>query len=165
MLFSDMEMTSRGEGEAVRPIIFIAQNLGGIVVKNFLGVSRSGSLVGQTILSATKRGAILGYPAQGLTNRDGGKDHLQYLPAVPQESEHQDSQQLSAKVITQAQGVYFWVKLVVDDLAENLREGDSIEELTGYLGTISLELVDLYMRTGLWKNIADLVWKKHLWLT
>lgn len=54
---------------------------------------------------------------------------------------------LSAKIIALAQGVFLWVKLVVDELVEGLREGDGLEELTEFLEATPLQLSDLYKRT------------------
>ncbi|KAK2747372.1 hypothetical protein FQN55_005121 [Onygenales sp. PD_40] len=55
-------------------------------------------------------------------------------------------QPLVDEIISKAEGVFIWVKLVVDELVEGLCEGDSIEELRGILSTIPSELKDLYHR-------------------
>ena len=49
-------------------------------------------------------------------------------------------------IIEKAQGVFLWVRLVVDELIEGLCEGDNIEELKDLLSTIPAELEDLYER-------------------
>jgi hypothetical protein len=49
-------------------------------------------------------------------------------------------------IINQAQGVFIWVKLVVDELIEGLGEGDTIEELRETLSAIPSELEELYLR-------------------
>ena len=49
-------------------------------------------------------------------------------------------------VVGRAEGVFLWVRLVADELAEGLREGDSIEELRDLLLGIPTELGELYTR-------------------
>jgi hypothetical protein len=53
---------------------------------------------------------------------------------------------LVEEVIAKAEGVFIWVKLVVDELIEGLCEGDSIEELRNILSVIPSELEGLYRR-------------------
>ena len=55
-------------------------------------------------------------------------------------------QLLSENVIKKAQGVFLWVKLVIEELIEGLREGDSFEELDDLLDSIPTELSELYTR-------------------
>ena len=45
-----------------------------------------------------------------------------------------------------AEGVFLWVKLVVDELVEGLCEGDTLEELEALLSDIPTELSELYTR-------------------
>jgi hypothetical protein len=62
---------------------------------------------------------------------------------------HTDGKRLEALVsgITEkAQGVFLWVRLVVDEFIEGLCEGDSLKELTDLLSGIPSELQDLYTR-------------------
>jgi hypothetical protein len=54
--------------------------------------------------------------------------------------------ELIEEVIEKAQGVFLWVRLVVDELVEGLCEGDHIEELRDLLATMPSELEDLYLR-------------------
>ena len=49
-------------------------------------------------------------------------------------------------IIDKAEGVFLWVNLVNDELAEGLCEGDSIEELRDLLSGIPNELEELYTR-------------------
>lgn len=53
---------------------------------------------------------------------------------------------LIESVIRRAHGVFLWVKLVVDELAEGLREGDLPQEMEELLSTIPDELSSLYAR-------------------
>ncbi|MCJ1394530.1 hypothetical protein MMC18_007409 [Xylographa bjoerkii] len=53
---------------------------------------------------------------------------------------------LTDNIVEKAQGVFMWVKLVVNELIEGLCEGDSIEELRELLSTIPTELEELYIR-------------------
>ena len=53
---------------------------------------------------------------------------------------------LVGDIIGKANGVFLWVRLVVDELIEGLSEGDSLEELKRSLGEIPTELGDLYSR-------------------
>ena len=54
---------------------------------------------------------------------------------------------LIADVIERAEGVFLWVRLVVDELIEGICEGDSIKELQDLLSGIPSELEELYTRT------------------
>jgi hypothetical protein len=45
-----------------------------------------------------------------------------------------------------AQGVFLWVRLVIDEMIEGLCEGDTIHELRSLLSTIPSELEELYAR-------------------
>ena len=54
---------------------------------------------------------------------------------------------LTGNVIERAEGVFLWVKLVVDELTERICEGDSIEELKDLLSGIPDELEELYTRS------------------
>jgi hypothetical protein len=55
-------------------------------------------------------------------------------------------QSLTQIIIKMSQGVFLWVRLVMDELIEGLCEGDSIEELGDLLSTIPTELGELYSR-------------------
>ena len=50
-------------------------------------------------------------------------------------------------VVREAQGVFLWVRLVVDEIVEGICEGDTMEELVTLLSTIPTELRELYKRT------------------
>jgi Putative serine esterase (DUF676) len=50
------------------------------------------------------------------------------------------------EIIDRAQGVFLWVRLVVDEIVEGLREGDTLAEMKELLDTIPTELGDLYHR-------------------
>lgn len=65
MLLSDLETARRGDGAALRPIIFIAHSLGGIVVKDAICISQTNPLVGRSILPSTKGVLFLGTPHKG----------------------------------------------------------------------------------------------------
>jgi hypothetical protein len=54
--------------------------------------------------------------------------------------------ELTEDIIQRAQGVFLWVRLVVQELVEGLCEGDSIKELQEILATIPTELVEMYER-------------------
>jgi hypothetical protein len=49
-------------------------------------------------------------------------------------------------IIENAQGVFMWVRLVVEELVVAVWEGDSVQELKMLLSTIPTELEDLYVR-------------------
>ena len=49
-------------------------------------------------------------------------------------------------VVDHAEGVFLWVRLVVDELIEGLCEGDSMEELQDLLSGLPTELEELYTR-------------------
>ena len=53
---------------------------------------------------------------------------------------------LISYIIERAHGVFLWVRLVVDEVSEGLREGDSIQELKELLSSIPTELESLYAR-------------------
>lgn len=53
---------------------------------------------------------------------------------------------LITDVIMRAQGVFLWVRLVIDEMIEGLCEGDTIHELSSLLSTIPSELEELYAR-------------------
>lgn len=55
-------------------------------------------------------------------------------------------QNLTQTIIKKSQGVFLWVRLVMDELIEGLCEGDSIEELGDLLSVIPTELGELYSR-------------------
>ena len=60
-----------------------------------------------------------------------------------------DTQKLNiliGRIVIKAEGVFLWVRLVVDELIEGLCEGDSIEELQVLLSTIPTELSEFYTR-------------------
>lgn len=63
------------------------------------------------------------------------------------EKGEQELNDLLQKIIEKANGVFLWVRLVVDELLEGLCEGDSIQELDDILSTIPTELRELYLRT------------------
>lgn len=50
------------------------------------------------------------------------------------------------EILVKAEGVFIWVKLVVNELAEGLRDGDTIAELRELLSSLPSELRDLYHR-------------------
>ena len=49
-------------------------------------------------------------------------------------------------ILHKAQGVFIWVRLVIEELVEGLCDGDTVEELQQILVTIPTELGDLYHR-------------------
>ena len=53
---------------------------------------------------------------------------------------------LIGDIVKMADGIFLWVRLVVDELVEGLCEGDSAEELRELLSIIPTELEDLYTR-------------------
>ncbi|KAL9077590.1 MAG: hypothetical protein Q9157_003314 [Trypethelium eluteriae] len=53
---------------------------------------------------------------------------------------------LTERIVEKAEGVFLWVKLVVDEIVEGLCEGDTDEELETLLSTMPTELGDLYTR-------------------
>lgn len=53
---------------------------------------------------------------------------------------------LVERIVQKAQGVFLWVRLVVNEILEGLCEGDTIEEMETLLSTIPTELEDLYTR-------------------
>jgi len=50
------------------------------------------------------------------------------------------------EIVERAQGVFIWVKLVVDEMVDGLCQGDSVPELRRRLSTIPSELESLYKR-------------------
>ena len=58
-----------------------------------------------------------------------------------------DLRTLIENIIRAAQGVFMWVRLVVDELIDCLMDGESLEELNHILLTIPTELEDLYERS------------------
>lgn len=50
------------------------------------------------------------------------------------------------EIVERAQGVFIWVKLVVDEMVDGLCQGDSVSELRHRLSTIPSELESLYQR-------------------
>lgn len=50
------------------------------------------------------------------------------------------------EIVERAQGVFIWVKLVVDEMVDGLCQGDSVPELRRRLSTIPSELESLYQR-------------------
>ena len=54
---------------------------------------------------------------------------------------------LTDKIIEAAQGVFMWVRLVVDELMERLMDGESLEEINTVFSAIPTELGDLYERS------------------
>lgn len=54
---------------------------------------------------------------------------------------------LVERIVQKAQGVFLWVRLVVNEIVEGLCEGDTVEEMETLLSTIPTELEDLYTRT------------------
>jgi hypothetical protein len=53
---------------------------------------------------------------------------------------------LIAEVVSRAEGVFLWVRLVIDEIVEGICEGDTIDELKELLSTIPSELEKLYTR-------------------
>ena len=53
---------------------------------------------------------------------------------------------LVENIVRDAQGVFLWVRLVVNEIVEGICEGDTMEELVTLLSTIPTELGDLYKR-------------------
>lgn len=53
---------------------------------------------------------------------------------------------LTESIVQKAQGVFLWVRLVVDEVIEGLCEGDTVEELEIFLLDLPTELEDLYIR-------------------
>ena len=53
---------------------------------------------------------------------------------------------LVEKIVGEAQGVFLWVRLVVNEIVEGICEGDTTEELVTLLSTIPTELGELYKR-------------------
>ena len=53
---------------------------------------------------------------------------------------------LVENIVRKAQGVFLWVRLVVDEIVEGVCEGDTTEELMTLLSTIPTELGELYKR-------------------
>ena len=53
---------------------------------------------------------------------------------------------LVENIVRKAQGVFLWVKLVVNEIVEGICEGDTMEELMTLLSTIPTELGELYKR-------------------
>ena len=53
---------------------------------------------------------------------------------------------LVEKIVGEAQGVFLWVRLVVNEIVEGICEGDTTEELMTLLSTIPTELGELYKR-------------------
>jgi hypothetical protein len=49
-------------------------------------------------------------------------------------------------VIARAEGVFLWVRLVIDEIIEGLCEGDTLEELRALVFSIPTELEQLYLR-------------------
>ncbi len=49
-------------------------------------------------------------------------------------------------IVREAQGVFLWVRLVVNEIVEGICEGDTMEELVTLLSTIPTELGELYKR-------------------
>ena len=53
---------------------------------------------------------------------------------------------LVENIVGEAQGVFLWVRLVVNEIVEGICEGDTTEELVTLLSTIPTELGELYKR-------------------
>ncbi|KIM99764.1 hypothetical protein OIDMADRAFT_200936, partial [Oidiodendron maius Zn] len=53
-------------------------------------------------------------------------------------------QELITEIVKRAEGVFLWVRLVVDEMVEGLCEGDTLNELKDLLSTIPSELEALY---------------------
>ncbi|KAL9116324.1 MAG: hypothetical protein Q9187_007152 [Circinaria calcarea] len=52
--------------------------------------------------------------------------------------------QLSTDIVKKVEGVFIWVRIVVDELVERIMDGDTIPQLLGALLAIPTELEDLY---------------------
>lgn len=53
------------------------------------------------------------------------------------------------RISSLAQGVFIWVRLVMDELTQGIQEGDNVEELNDILEDIPVELEDIYTRAVL----------------
>jgi ankyrin repeat protein len=60
--------------------------------------------------------------------------------------DHEQLNDLAKDVVDKAQGVFLWVKLVVDELVEGACDGESVSKLRDFLSDIPSELEDLYRR-------------------
>ena len=62
------------------------------------------------------------------------------------EQSNKDSDKLIDEILRKADGVFLWVRLVIDEMVEGLCEGDTFEELEASLSEIPDELSNLYAR-------------------
>ncbi|KAI1110172.1 hypothetical protein F5Y14DRAFT_429919 [Nemania sp. NC0429] len=71
---------------------------------------------------------------------------MEYKAALPQQSND-----LIKTILTKAQGVFLWVSVVVLDILEGLRDGDSWNDLCDMVDLLPDDLSHLYQR--IWSNI------------
>ena len=64
----------------------------------------------------------------------------------PQEDVRIQAEKLSTEICSPAQGVFLWVKLVLDEVLRGYTDGDSIEQLNERLSAIPDDLEELYQR-------------------
>ena len=97
--------------------------------------------------------ALYGYP--GFAVHEYTRADIRRYAAGRFQDEHAftlDKQQkeitlgLVTQIEAKSDGVFMWVRLVVDELVEGLCEGDTLGELEALLSNIPTELSDLYMR-------------------
>lgn len=62
------------------------------------------------------------------------------------EKGEEDLRRVTESIVQKAQGVFLWVRLVVNEVVEGLCEGDTTEELEEVILTLPAELGDLYTR-------------------
>lgn len=53
---------------------------------------------------------------------------------------------LVQNIVQKAEGVFIWVRLVVEDISEGLTDGDTLDELQQWLANIPTDLEELYRR-------------------
>jgi hypothetical protein len=89
--------------------------------------------------------AIQDYTTHDIRRYTQGRLHAELRSSVSYKGEA-ELNDLITDVITRAQGVFLWVRLVIGEMIEGLCEGDTIHELTSLLSTIPSELEELYAR-------------------
>lgn len=75
------------------------------------------------------------------------KRMLQDVPTEYSQAYRQGLENVVKTILQRANGVFLWVRLVVLELVESIREGDTPQEMQDVLSTIPDELSDLYSRT------------------
>ena len=79
--------------------------------------------------------------------RHYAEDRIQAEMPVELSIEYEEAlRNLVEDIVRKAQGVFLWVRLVVDEIIEGICEGDTMEELMSLLSTIPTELGELYKR-------------------